>query len=1102
MLGTGEPAEVLAGEAAEQADQLLGFLAREDDLDAEVAYVAGIFHLLRAEFRGEDGQEDRTTAAILLVPLHLTVPDALPDPVRSWLDAARQAAEPEGTPPEQALAEARNNLGMLLLGRLVRLGERHSGAAAVGLLRQAAEGFPEDHPSHALALCNLGYARMLTESEGGSVPADIDGIVGVLREAFRLTPEDNPNYARCANGLALAVGAQAAARQDVPLLTESIGLFRTAVGAATDADGNLPQMLTDLASALLLWWRNAPDADPGAPDEAIAALTRALALTPRGTPEFDQRWDLMRRLEMARATRDARVRQTSPENREAYRILDALVSSLPGAGTGEGAGAAAGEGAGGPFAAILRLLGMGEPGKSRHAELMDFGAAVLRYPHEADLEEIQARAAGILLRRLAHLTPQELPEALANIMSAEDNPVAPAAPVVDQEMLDEVAELHERLLRELPEDDPDRVVLRLSRGQLSLARIASAGVDPSTGPPDSMAHELSTVVAEVARTIDELPRVLHGLPLTEERIEQVAALGSALLSPFETLAVIDREIRRYRARLAELPDDHPDHLATSTYLAHTLFARYRHTTEDNVFQEAVRLARHVVAASPSPPPRLVSAWGSTLAGLTRQAGFAAATDGDPAWTSGIAALGARLTADAINGADPAGALEHLEDARATMLSHALNTRRELDNLYRADPELAERFAALREEIHAGMNPGMEPRPDGVARFRALLDEWAELVERVKALPGFDRFLMPVTLGLADLAPAAAEGPVVTVNLDTRRCDALVLHDGRVRVVRLPGLRVADAAAQADAFQAAIAVLSRRSTVDGPLVVGAARRTVVDTLGWLWDVLAEPVLAALDIAEHDPGRPWPRLWWSPSGPLTFLPVHAAGRPGTPGASVLDRVVPSYTPTLRALLHSRSRRTRPGRSTLAVAIPQTPGRAPLPATVREATAFAAGGRLVGAAATRAAVRAALPGAAVVHFACHAESDPADASASHLLLHDGPLTVTEVSQLRLDAAELAYLSACATARGSAVLADEAIHVASAFQLAGYAQAVATLWEVGDEVAARVAAEFHRELAATLDDPDRPAGARALHAVTRRMRDEWPDAPWRWAAYVHAGA
>jgi CHAT domain-containing protein len=228
-------------------------------------------------------------------------------------------------------------------------------------------------------------------------------------------------------------------------------------------------------------------------------------------------------------------------------------------------------------------------------------------------------------------------------------------------------------------------------------------------------------------------------------------------------------------------------------------------------------------------------------------------------------------------------------------------------------------------------------------------------------------------------------------------------------------------------------------------------------------------------------------------------------------VLDRAVSSYTPTVRALLHSRARPAPTGaRTALAVAVPETPGHAALPATAREATAFATAftGRgvapevLVGPAATAEAVRAALPRAAFAHFACHASSDPLNAEASHLLLHDGPLPVTELSRLPLEGAELAYLSACATARGSATLADEAVHLASAFQLAGFAQAIGTLWEVGDEVAAHIAEQVHHELARTAGTTARPAAAHALHAVIRRMRAERPEAPWTWAAHVHSGA
>lgn len=58
----------------------------------------------------------------------------------------------------------------------------------------------------------------------------------------------------------------------------------------------------------------------------------------------------------------------------------------------------------------------------------------------------------------------------------------------------------------------------------------------------------------------------------------------------------------------------------------------------------------------------------------------------------------------------------------------------------------------------------------------------------------------------------------------------------------------------------------------------------------------------------------------------------------------------------------------------------------------------------------------------------------------------------------------------------------------------AVGTLWEIQDDVAARVAAGFYRDLG--------PLGAaRALHETVRAVRDEFPGTPSLWAAYLHAG-
>jgi CHAT domain-containing protein len=143
--------------------------------------------------------------------------------------------------------------------------------------------------------------------------------------------------------------------------------------------------------------------------------------------------------------------------------------------------------------------------------------------------------------------------------------------------------------------------------------------------------------------------------------------------------------------------------------------------------------------------------------------------------------------------------------------------------------------------------------------------------------------------------------------------------------------------------------------------------------------------------------------------------------------------------------------------------------------------------------------MPQCPIAHFACHGTSDPEDPSNSRLLLHDhemAPFTVASLASIRLDHARLAYLSACETAFATKLL-DEGIHLASAFQLAGYPNVVATLWNVNDLAAARIADDFYGNLAA-----DSANAASALHQAVRTLRNELPGTPSLWAAHIHVGA
>ncbi|XVS61693.1 CHAT domain-containing protein [Actinosynnema sp. CA-299493] len=456
--------------------------------------------------------------------------------------------------------------------------------------------------------------------------------------------------------------------------------------------------------------------------------------------------------------------------------------------------------------------------------------------------------------------------------------------------------------------------------------------------------------------------------------------------------------------------------------------------------------------------------------------------------AGLGDLVGSAASAAVQAGDPTRAATLLDHGRGILFSQVLENRDDFTDLADRHPALAEELRSVRDVLATWTSESTEDAD----RHHGLALRWTRLVERARALPGFARFLKPAE----DLTPAAADGPVVLFALGDERVDAVIVRADGVRAVPLPGVTRAELADRARDFLAA---------VDTDLAVDDTADRI---LAWLWDVVAEPVLEAL--GHHGPpgpGEPWPRVWWCPSGALTFLPLHAAGHhtPGDPRA-VIDRVMSSYTTTARALRYARRERVAPTGDdrTLLVTPADAAGFAPLPGVHAEREIVvrhlsAPPDELVGQDALRDRVLEGLGRHSRTHFACHGVTDPDSPSRNRLVLADHdetPLTVTDIIRLRLDA-DLAFLSACSTARTTPTLADESIHLASAFQLAGYRHVVASSWPVHDRFAIRFTKDFY----AAIGDTGTDLAALAVHRASRRLRDRVPAHARVWAAYIHVG-
>lgn len=485
-------------------------------------------------------------------------------------------------------------------------------------------------------------------------------------------------------------------------------------------------------------------------------------------------------------------------------------------------------------------------------------------------------------------------------------------------------------------------------------------------------------------------------------------------------------------------------------------------------------------------------------------------------------LPSEAAASAILAGRPEAAIELLEQSRTVLWTQTLHLRSDLTELAKTRPDLAQRLATLRNQLDVGPTTADRthtPGPFGIQRpvpndsegerRRSIIRDWDETIQEVRRIDGFEHFLAPVPY--TDLREAAANGPVVVVMTSAFGSYALIVRHSEPEPEVVPLVEVTPenvVAAAAGLREAASRQTDRKTPF---LRREQARHAMHGLLEWLWDVIVEPVLARLDIPGAGSNEP-PRLWWCPVGLLSLLPLHAAGHhprhqtaPDT-GRWTGNLVISSYTPTLAALSRGRSPRSASElRRHLAVAMPQTSGLSDLAAVhdelaslVRHASSAVEIVPLVGEEATREVVLEQLARCGRVHLACHAFQDPADPAESAFSLADGRLTITDIAELEIADAELAFLSACQTAAGDLQLPDEAIHLAAAVQLVGFRQIVATSWNVGDAAAATAADKFYAKLSrATTPD----SVAAALHHAVGKLRDGDPTEPVRWASFVHFG-
>lgn len=202
------------------------------------------------------------------------------------------------------------------------------------------------------------------------------------------------------------------------------------------------------------------------------------------------------------------------------------------------------------------------------------------------------------------------------------------------------------------------------------------------------------------------------------------------------------------------------------------------------------------------------------------------------------------------------ALQLLERGRGVLSASLENVRMDSPDLRQDHPDLAKRFLRLRSELQLPMPTDAELLDKRVERRQEVAEAFDKVVAEIRQLPGFENFQLPPSE--AEIYSAAQDGPIVVILVGYWSSDALLIERDQVRALRLPDLKSRETE------------MRRRSSEN---VFGDA-----ETLEWLWDTVAAPVLHALGFTQSPADDNWPHVWWILTSVLSHFPIHAAGYHG--------------------------------------------------------------------------------------------------------------------------------------------------------------------------------------------------------------------------------
>ena len=133
------------------------------------------------------------------------------------------------------------------------------------------------------------------------------------------------------------------------------------------------------------------------------------------------------------------------------------------------------------------------------------------------------------------------------------------------------------------------------------------------------------------------------------------------------------------------------------------------------------------------------------------------------------------------------ALEHVTNYGSSYEDLSIHSNHSAQNYQhleftRISKALGRNYGSSYKDLSTHSNQPLSSK-QAILNYQHLVNKWEVLVEKIRKISGFENFLLPIKM--AKLQQAAQSGPVVVINVNNSRCDALIVMKDLDEVIHMP-----------------------------------------------------------------------------------------------------------------------------------------------------------------------------------------------------------------------------------------------------------------------------------------------------------------------------